>query len=235
MSKVLTTLTIAVVVGVTTLAAPLRAQVGHRPETSPYKDLERTHELTLVFGSFQGTKDPAGVAPRDGIFSGVQYEWRGTGPLHLAVEAARIGSRRTVIDPTQPAQTRTIADASWPLYAIDGSLAVSLTGRKSWHGLVPMAKGGVGFVADLKRGTDLGGFTFGTRFAFVAGTGMRWVPGGKFQLRADLTDRMYTIAYPGAYYDGTEDATPVLSSTTSKSRWTHNLAYTFGITYFLGK
>jgi hypothetical protein len=100
-----------------------------------------------------------------------------------------------------------------------------------------MVRGGVGMVTDFKTGVDSGGFKFGTRFAFVVGTGIRWMPGsrGRLQLRVDVTDRLYTIAYPETYYVTTGDITPVVSNSTARKRWTNNPAITLGASYLFGR
>lgn len=215
-------------------AAPAAAQVGHEPRSSPYVDLDRKHEATLLVGHYLAQKDPAGVAPRSGMFIGAQYAWRMSGPAHLVAEVGRVGSERTVVNPAAAPDARR-SDASWPLYMADLSLGLSLTGGRSWHSLVPMVRGGIGTVSDFKTRVDTGGFRFGTRFAFVTGAGVRWVPGGSLQLRADVTDRLYTIAYPETYYVSTGGATPVVTSETARKRWTNNPAITVGVSYFFGR
>ncbi|HEY2025830.1 MAG TPA: hypothetical protein VGG78_02405, partial [Gemmatimonadaceae bacterium] len=89
--------------------------------------------------------------------------------------------------------------------------------------------GGVGLVSDLRSQADTGGFKFGTRFALNAGAGIRWVPAGAWQVRGDLTDRLYTIGYPEAFYTAPAGGTAVIPSTQAKSFWTHNPAFTLGL------
>jgi hypothetical protein len=118
-----------------------------------------------------------------------------------------------------------------PLLFTDVGLALSLTGFKSWHRLVPEVNGGLGFVTDFRTESDVGGFAFGTRFALTLGGGVRWVPGGRFQLRADVTDNLYRIAYPESYYQPASDKTAILPASQSRALWTHNPALTLGVSY----
>ena len=46
-------------------------------------------------------------------------------------------------------------------------------------------------------------YKFGTPFAFSFGGGLRYVPGGRFQLRVDWNDYLYQLKYPTQYYSNT--------------------------------
>jgi opacity protein-like surface antigen len=212
-------------------AGAARAQVGYPPAKSPFQDVEKAHELTPLFGHLSTRRDPAGGAPQGGPLGGLQYEWRASGPLHLGMSFVYVNSERTTLNPSQPVATRTVGTKSEPLYAADAFLALSLTGARSWHQLMPMVGAGAGLITNGK-GPDVGGFKFGTRFAFPWSAGLRWVPGnGHLQLRADLKDWMYTIAYPQSYYISTTADTPILPPSTKQSRWTNNFAMTVGVSY----
>ena len=217
----------ALLVGIA--AATAGAQVGYPPAQSPFVDLETRHEITAYGGYFRAKRDPARVAPQSGPMAGLQYQWRASGPVHLGFGLMSVLSRRTTLDPSQPASTRTVGTETEPLYAAEGFLALSLTGGRSWHGLIPMVGAGLGLVTNA-RSADVGGFRFGTRFALPFGAGVRWAPGGgRFELRADVKDWMYTIRYPQAYFTSAiigEDA--ILSASEPTSRWTNNFAMTLG-------
>jgi hypothetical protein len=216
-------------------AGPALAQVGFTPERSPYKDLDRKHEFTLLVGSFSPSEDKLRIAPRGGPLTGFQYEWRALGPVHLATQFTRATSERTVINPAAvDVNDRIVGTETAPIYGLDGMMALALTGPRSWHSLVPMVSGGLGVVTNLKA-ADAGGFQFGTKFAFSMSGGIRWTPGGRLQLRADVTDRMYRISYPETYYIEPEGGTAVLNRVDSNSNWAHNRVFTFGLSYFAKK
>jgi len=207
-------------------------QVGHTPEASPYVDLVYRQEVTTFTGYLATQRDPARVAPRSGPLAGARYSLYLAGPAYFTARVAYAQSERTVLDPLEPAATRTVlAAASAPLLLADLGVALSLTGFKSWHGLVPEVGGGVGIVSDFRRNSDVGGFSFGTRFALSLGAGIRWVPGGRFQLRADLTDNLYRIAYPTSYYEPARDGTRILPARQPRALWTHNPSVTLGVSY----
>ena len=212
------------------------AQVGYSPARSPYLDLYYTQEITPIVGYYFGRGDAAGVAPGSGAITGVHYEWRVGGPAHLLGEIAYIGSSRMVKNPANPPATRNVGEQSWPLYSADVGLGMSLTGARSWHQIVPELRAGLGVVTDLKGKPDVGGFKHGTRFALTWGGGVRFVPGGRFQFRADLTNRLYSIAYPESYYVVTStNGTALLPTSQNKSVWRNNPALTIGLSYLYSR
>ena len=227
---------IAAVAAWTSIAATAAsAQVGYPPTRSPYIDLTYTQEITAIAGYYLGRGDPAGVAPGSGAIAGVHYEWRVGGPAHLIGEIAHISSNRLVKDPAKPLATRNVGEQSWPLYSADVGLGMSLTGSRSWHRIVPEVRAGLGVVTDLKGKADVGGFKHGTRFALTWGGGVRFVPGGNFQLRADVTNRLYSISYPPSYYlQTTTNGTPILTRE-STSVWRNNPAFTIGFSYLYSR
>jgi hypothetical protein len=213
------------------LAGPVQAQVGYPPATSPFVDVEQTQEITPFFGYFRAKRDPAAISPRSAAMAGLQYEWRASGPVHLGFELMEANSQRMTLDPAKAPAARDLGLSSHPIYGADAFLAISLTGARSWHHLMPMTNLGLGLVSDFK-GPDTGGFKFGTRFAFPWGAGVRWVPGGgHIQLRADVKDWMYTIVYPESYYVSSTTDPPILTSKVARSRWDNNFAMTVGVSY----
>lgn len=215
-------------------AVPAAAQVGHDPAHSPYRDLEHTQELTWLFGYMRARHDPAGIAPRSAAIAGLRYEINLTGPLALSADFTRTFSERTVLDPAKPLATRSLGTQSTPVYGADVALALDLTGRKSWNHLVPQLRAGLGLVNSRAK-DDSSGYSFGTPFAFTFGGGLKFVPGGRFQLRADVTDRVFKLGYPDSYYRKASDNTSVLSDPTPRSFYTHHTALTVGVSYLFGR
>jgi hypothetical protein len=216
-------------------AVPAAAQVvGHPPSTSPYNDLEFSQELTAEFGYVKARHDPAGVAPKSAAMIGLRYELSLVGPLALSSEVTRTFSNRDVIEPTLPRATRSVGSESAPVYSADLALALNLTGRKSFHHLVPQVRAGIGVVSSPAKDAT-SGYAFGTPFAFTFGGGVKVVPGGRVQLRADLTDRVFKLSYPDSYYRLASDNTAVLDVSTPRSFYTHHLGMTLGLSYLFGR
>jgi hypothetical protein len=211
-------------------AAPAGAQVGYPPDQSPFRDLEYKQEFTGFVGYFRAGRDPAGVAPQSGPLVGARYDVRIGGPASFTGRLGVVSSQRTTIDPSLPAATRSLGTRNAPLFLSDAGITINLTGQKSFHRLVPVINGGVGIISDFK-GADVGGYKFGTAFAFSFGAGLRYVPGGRFQLRADVGDNLYQIQYPDSYYARASDSTSVLGATQARSLWKHNATITVGASY----
>jgi len=216
-------------------ATTARAQVGYPPAQSPYLDLTYSQEITAIVGYYFSRADPAGVAPKSAALGGVHYEWRAGGPAHITAEIARIASSRTVLDPAKPLATRDLGEQSWPVWSADVGLGMSLTGARSWHNLVPEIKAGVGLMSDFK-GTDVGDFKYGTRFALIWGAALRYVPGSsRYQLRADLTNRLSSITYPDVYFRSAASGIPPILTGKDKSAWRNNPALSIGISYLFSR
>ena len=214
------------------LPVPALAQVGTLPQNSPFRDLEYKQEFTAYTGWFAAGKDPAGVAPRSGPLVGARYDVRIGGPAQFSARLGTVFSERRILDPRKTGAARELGVLQQGLYLGDVGISVNLTGQKSWHTLVPYTQAGVGLASDFK-GRDVGGYQFGTTFAFNFGTGVRWVPRSRWQVRADVTDWLYQVQYPDTYYipttTGGSDA--VLRENQAKSAWKHNLALTIGGSY----
>ena len=214
------------------LASTAGAQVGYPPARSPFRDVEFRQELTLLTGYYAASTDPAKVAPQSGPMVGVRYDVRVGGPASLTARVARVFSERNVVNPgLAPGAGRALGTESWPLYLSDVGITLALTGQKSFYHLVPVLSAGAGIASDF-RSPDVGGFRVGTTFALNFGGGVRWVPGGSFQLRADVTDHLYQLSYPGSYFDApTSGGDPVLGDAQPQNVWKHNAAITVGASY----
>lgn len=236
----------------TMLAGTASAQVGYPPRQSPYRDLRETMEVTFFSGYYRAKKDPARVAPVSGPMVGAHYQWRAGGPANLTFDIARVESERRVLDPEKKGTTIVapldtvvcvLTDAScksagiyrWPLYAIDGGLAMALTGERSFLRMVPEVKAGVGVVTDFHSQPDVGQFGFGTRFALTWGAGLRLLPGGRYSFRADISNRLYTVKYPISYYVPADDGTVIFTQRQSRTAWLNNPAFTIGVSYMFSR
>jgi hypothetical protein len=219
-----------------TMAAPVAAQGvdgGYSPPKSPFRDLDYHQELTLFGGYYMAANDPAGVAPKSGPMEGIRYEVTVGGPAQIVVKLTRVNSDRNVVDPTKPAASRQLGSQSWPVYLVDAGMSLNLTGQRSFHGIVPVIYTGVGLASDLDKSVDADPFNLGTTFAFSLAGGLRIVPGGRFQVRADVGTYLYQIKYPTGYYVTATDNTAVLPANQAKNFWKRNGAFTLGVSYLL--
>ena len=204
-----------------------RAQVGHLPENSPYRDLESSQEVTFFGGRYSAGLDPIGVAPRGGPMYGLRYEIHVGGPALLMARWAHVNSERFPIDPTKSGAAAQLGKKNVSLNLYDINLVLNLTGQKSFHNIVPVVNFGAG-IASCSCSVKLDPYTFGTPFAFSFGGGLRYVPGGRFQLRADWGDYLYQLKYPAAYYLTPATGTAAVGGRQARSFWKNNRALTLG-------
>lgn len=223
-----------VVAALVAAPAAAAAQVGHAPASTPYRDYEHRHELGVHAGWLASQRDPARVAYRGGPLLGGRYEFHLGGPAYVFGRLAVAYSERSVRDPAAENDDRVVEERASPLLLADAGFALSLTGHKGWHGLSPVVQAGVGTATDF-RAADVGGYRFGTPLALTAGGGVRWRPGGRVQLRLDVTDHLYRISYPERFYRATGDNPPLLDPAVARKRWTHNAAITVGLSYLFGR
>ena len=210
------------------LAGNVQAQVGHLPQNSPYRDVETRQELTFFGGRYSAGKDPIGIAPEDGPMYGLRYQIHVGGPAFLTARWSHVNSERVAIDPLKTGTARQLGKHNVSINLYDVNLALNLTGQKSFHHIIPVINVGAG-IASCGCSVPNDPYTFGTPFAFTYGGGLRWVPGGRFQLTADWNHYLYQLKYPTDYYVApTTGGTPAVPSDQQRSFWKGNRALTIG-------
>jgi hypothetical protein len=215
------------------VAFPLRAQVGHDPESSPYRDLEYRQEFTPYGGYARAKVDAAGATPQSAALAGLRYELYLAGPVSLTGDFSTMYSERTIIDPAKPLATRVLGTEKSPIYGVDLGIALGITGRKSWHHLVPQIRSGVGVLVNGASDV-LDGYKFGTPFAISFGAGLKFVTGSRVQLRADVGERLFKQKNPDSFYTKASDNTAVLTDT-PRSYWTNHGLLTLGVSFLFDR
>ncbi len=209
------------------IAATARAQVGHLPDNSPYRDLEARQEFTFFGGQYTAGKDPIGIAPGDGQMFGIRYQVHVGGPAFMVGRWSHVNTERFAIDPTKTGTARQLGKQNVSVNLFDIDLALNLTGEKSFHHIVPVIDLGAGIAAcGCQVASDP--YTFGTPFAFSFGGGLRYVPGGRFQLTFDWNDYLYQLKYPTAYYVNPIGGTAAVTGNQARSFWKTSRALTLG-------
>jgi hypothetical protein len=161
----------------------------------------------------------------------LRYDKTVGGPASLVVRYARVSSERFAIDPTKSGTAAQLGRRDVGVNLLDVNLALNLTGQKSWHNLVPVVTIGAG-IAACSCSVELDPYKFGTPFAFSFGGGLRYVGGGRFQLRVDINDYLYQLKYPNAYFVApAAGVPPAAPPKQAKSFWKNNPAITLGASY----
>jgi hypothetical protein len=158
---------------------------------------------------------------------GLRYEIHVGGPAFLMARFAHVNSERFPIDPTKSGTAAQLGRKNVSLNLYDVNLVLNLTGQKSFHNIVPVIALGAGIVS-CSCTVSPDPYTFGTPFAFSFGGGLRYVPGGRFQLRADWSDYLYQLKYPTAYYLTPTTGAAAVGSGQARSFWKNNRALTLG-------
>lgn len=214
------------------VTAPLAAQdvVGYPPARSPYQDVESSQHITLLGGYFSTQQDEIGATPRGGALFGLRYDVPVSGPAEFFVRAQRVSSHRAAFDPAVAPPARALGTESVALYIGDIGFALNLTGRKSWHGLIPVIAVGLGVATASGTSSDKDPYNFGTQFAITSDAGVRLVPGKSFEIRLMAHNTMYQNHYPSAYFAApATGVAPLLATSTARSGFRSNWSYTGGL------
>jgi hypothetical protein len=214
--------------------APLSAQVGSAPDKSPYQDFDFHQDLSIWAGYFGGNKGEAGIGPQSSAITGIRYGLHIGGPAEADFRVGRAFSERLVLDPIKTGAARTVGTMSDPIWIADAGIDLALTGKKSFHHVVPEVGFGGG-VATSRSGKDVGGYSFGTGFAIRGGVGLKFVTHGPWGARIDATDYYWQLSYPGGYFLAPTGGAAILSSSQVQNEWTSNPVISFGITYIFSR
>lgn len=209
------------------VATSAGAQVGSLPQQSPYRDVETSQEITFFGGHYSAGKDELGVAPHSGPMFGIRYEKHVGGPAFLTARWSHVNSERLAINPDLTGAAAQLGVKKVSVNIFDVSLAINVTGQKSFHHIVPVVNLGLG-LASCGCTVESDPYRFGTPFAFSFGGGLRYVPGGRFQLRLDWNDYLYQIKYPPEYFVNTTGTGAAAPSDQERSFWKNNGAFTLG-------
>lgn len=215
--------------GMATSPALADAQVGHLPNRSPYEDFKIGQSVTVLGGWLAVKRDLADVAPKAAWNAGLRYDIGVGGPASLFVRYLASPSERKLLAPGNPKATRQIGTPGVTTHLFDGGLDISLTGRKTWHSLMPSVNGGAGLISDFSK-ADTGAYRFGTKFAFNYGFSLRYLAKRGPQLRLDATNFLWQYQYPDRYFILASDTTAILTDTRNREAWRGNWSLSAGVT-----
>jgi hypothetical protein len=217
----------------------VEAQVGHRPEASPYRDLYARRVLALTGGFLSGSSGEAGVGPGDGLFTGARFDLHLGGPAGLTFGAGVANLERVVIDPTFGPDNRTVDTTSQNVLLVDGGFDLLLTGEKTWHRLIPYFGASMGIALGTSVDADTAsGYSFSTHFTVGPRLGV-WVhPSDRITFRIETRDVIWRLKYPEGFFSIPENEPtepPVLDANVMKdTQWVHHLGLTLSIGYTIG-
>jgi outer membrane protein with beta-barrel domain len=227
MSKILRAIAlVSLVAGPSALAA--QVVVGHTPETSPYRDITASQRLTIFGGYFNVQQDEVGATPQGGASIGLRYSIPVAGPADFYARFERVSSHREAFNPTKPAETRSLGTQNLGLYVADLGFDFNLTGRRTWHGLVPLIGFGLG-ITSAPTTTKDDPYDFGTQFSFSLEGGIRFNPTNSYEIRFNARPTFYQNHYPAQYFATPAGSTPLLDKGAARSGFRHAIDYTAGL------
>ena len=217
-------------------AAPLAAQVGYEPASSPFHDLLTHQSITFSLGYFGGNEAAPGVGWRRAAAYAGRFDTRLGGPFDLYVSFGFAGSSRFKINTTLDSATRKTGPWKKTLVLADLGFVLNLTGAKRWHALAPYVGIGAGEMFPTASETDVGGYNAGSNFMLVPMVGTRVFLGKSLSVRLELRDYFFRYEWPLRYFtplDGNGNAItpPILPTTASDRQWRHNFALSAGLSY----
>ncbi len=215
------------------LPADSPAQVGHAPESSPYRALTGGRWLSLHGGYLGGSAGSAGVGPTDGATAGIRADFAMTAAIDLTASVAAADLGRRLIDPKAGVDERELPPTQQLVVLADGGIVLRLSGRKTWHRMLPYAGLTMGIAIGTKVEADTMGFKFGVHFQTGPQIGLRVHPGGRLFLRLEARDVIWRLKYPPVFFETPEDdpdSPPVLDPRTQDdSEWTHHPVLLIGV------
>jgi len=174
--------------------------------SSPYRYLEESQAVGIFVGYHDAGRGRFGFGPGGGPSFGARYAIEATGPVAVEAVGTFVSSSRRVIDPTLAESTWDLGEVPSEIFFLDLRLRMSLTGRRTWHGLAPHILVGVGLATaiqglqpldtELDQGDE---FLFGNKFTPSTGAGVRYQVKERWSLRADGTLTLYRIDTPDGF------------------------------------
>jgi hypothetical protein len=218
-------------VGLTLLAATtLSAQtVGSLPDKSPYLDLNDGQRYGLVAGWLDMGHDAVGVGPKSAPMVGFRYDLAIGGPVYVTGTLFGVSTTRDIYDYTKSVAARDIGSQASDLIDASISIALAITGKRTWHRLQPLVNLGVGLVTSPDDKVDISGYRFGTNVSFSYGLGLRFATGKNSELRLDLNQYWWELKYP-PLYRSTQGDPIAIKPNGALSSYTANTALTLGWT-----
>jgi hypothetical protein len=191
------TLLIGLVLPLSPLVAS--AQVGHRPEDSPYRDIRKGHTFTVTGGFVSGNGGEFGIGPHDGYVFGGRYDIRTGGTVQLGLGVAHGRLERFIVNPFVALANRKTGPVDQPVTFAEVNIQMNLTGGKSWHRIAPFvaASGGIAFAGSTEADTSR--YEFGNKFYLAPTAGFRFFLSDRLHLRAEARAIFWKLNYPTTF------------------------------------
>jgi hypothetical protein len=217
------------------VAARAQAQVGHPPESSPYREILYGNSLMGFAGSIGGIGGNIGIGPHDGITYGGRFDHRLSNVISVGISFETGAMDRLIVDADDPVDSRVKGPVSQQLSIVDAILQFNITGKKTWHGLAPYVGGTIGIAWAEDTPADTSGYHFGTRAALSPGAGFRFFLGKRLHVRGDVRWLFWELKYPSSYFQepaddpGTIGHSNAVLAHQKDSEWENSTEFRLGV------
>jgi hypothetical protein len=229
--------TAARVLALLALATPAAAQVGHPPQSSPYRDIRKGHAFTATFGQFGGSGGEFGIGPHDGQTYGFRYDLRTGSTIQIGLGFQRGDLERLIVDPFVALANRVSGPVKQTVTFTEVNLQFNVTGGKSWHRLAPFLGAGVGLTFPSGTPADTSRFEFGHKLYLAPTAGVRIFITDRLHLRGEARAVFWKLKYPSTFTDepalepGTADHSNAVITDGRTSEWTSGSWFQVGLGY----
>jgi hypothetical protein len=229
--------TAARVLALLALATPAAAQVGHPPQSSPYRDIRKGHAFTATFGQFGGSGGEFGIGPHDGQTYGFRYDLRTGSTIQIGLGFQRGDLERLIVDPFVALANRVSGPVKQTVTFTEVNLQFNVTGGKSWHRLAPFLGAGVGLTFPSGTPADTSRFEFGHKLYLAPNAGVRIFITDRLHLRGEARAVFWKLKYPSTFTDepalepGTADHSNAVITDGRTSEWASSSWFQVGLGY----
>ena len=177
----------------------LAAQVGHPPQSSPYRDIRKGHTFTATGGYFSGDGGSFGIGPHSGAIIGVRYDIRTGSAIQVGLGLAHASLDRFIVNPFVLLANRRSGPVSQSVTFAELNLQLNVTGGKSWHRIAPFLGIGGGLAGASSTPADTSRYRFGRKFYLAPNLGFRFFLGDRLHLRAEARATFWKLKYPTTF------------------------------------
>jgi hypothetical protein len=208
------------------------AQVGHSPQSSPYRDIRKGHTFTAIGGYFGGDGGTLGIGPHDGPLYGARYDIRTGGTIQLGFGVTYGDLKRFIVNPYVPEAERRTGPVKQSVTFAEVSLQFNITGGKSWHRFAPFVSASGGFAFSSSTPADTSGFDFGNKFFFAPSIGTRLFLSNRLHVRGEARATFWKLTFPLSFraQPTPSNPTPVVI-TTEFDEWNTSSWLQLGLGY----
>jgi hypothetical protein len=181
------------------LGTPVRAQVGHDPASTPYRDIYKGHTFTGIGGYIGGSGAEFGIGPHEGPLYGIRYDIRTASAVQMGIQLAQADLQRLIVDPFVELANRVSGPVDQRVSFVEVDLQLNLTGGKTWRRLAPFVGAGLGFTFAGETDADTSGYEFGNKLYFAPHAGFRFFITSRLHLRGDARIAFWKMSYPDSF------------------------------------